>query len=76
MDNGFPDWCTVDENTPPMYKHVLGYVVDRRYSERTGIYIVGLLDGGWWVRYSEGSLPISEGQIVTHWRYLPNAPDK
>lgn len=75
MDNGYPEWYKLEELLPPQYKDVLGYVQDQEFAERTGIYIVGLLDGGWWVRYTEGTLPINESQSVTHWRFLPNPPD-
>ncbi len=75
MDNE-PDWFKIEQMLPPKHKDVLGYVVDNEFAERTNIYMVGLLDGGWWVRYTEGSFPIMNGQIVTHWRFLPNPPDK
>lgn len=76
MDNGFPDWIRPQELMPPKHIDILGYVIDKRFSERTGIYIVGLLDGGWWVRYTEGSFPISEDHVISHWRFLPNPPEQ
>jgi hypothetical protein len=73
MDNGFPDWIKPVELMPIKHTDVLGYIVDKVHPSRTRIYMVGLLDGGWWVRYSEGSMPLQAGEI-THWRYLPEPP--
>jgi Protein of unknown function (DUF551) len=73
MENN--NWISIKQEEPPMYKDVLGYVVrSGDWQAYSGVYMVALLDGGYWIRYTEGSMPAVSNDTITHWMPLPKPP--